>query len=295
MLTLKDVNKHFLSTHAVADLSVNVQPGEILGLIGQNGSGKTTTFRMLLDFISPDSGEILWNGDNINKLDRSSIGYLPEERSLYSKMTVYDQVSYFAQLRGMKKSEIKIQLPKWMDLFQVKGAMTDKIKSLSKGNQQKVQLICTLIYKPKLLILDEPFSGLDPVNASLLKQGIFLLKQSGSTIIYSSHDMSNVEELSDKILMLNSGRTVLSGTVEQVRSSFGNTRIFLKSSLSEQDLKKYSSVKILDYTADTFKLSVTNPDVGKQIFSDASVTGYIQIFEQVPPSLEEIFTIKAVN
>lgn len=192
MLEVKDLVKTFGTMTAVDHVSFTVKPGEIMGLIGQNGAGKTTTFRMILNFLTPDAGTISWNGQPLTAKDYDIIGYLPEERGLYPKMRVQDQIVYFARLRGMKTAEIKARIPEWLERFQVKGRATDKIKDLSKGNQQKVQVIATMIHMPKLVILDEPFSGLDPVNASLLMAGIEMLKDNGAAIIYSSHDMANV-------------------------------------------------------------------------------------------------------
>ena len=224
MLEIKDLVKTFGTMTAVDHVSFTVKPGEIMGLIGQNGAGKTTTFRMILNFLTPDSGTISWNGQPLTAKDYDIIGYLPEERGLYPKMRVQDQIVYFARLRGMKTAEIKARIPEWLERFQVKGKATDKIKDLSKGNQQKVQVIATMIHMPKLVILDEPFSGLDPVNASLLMAGIEMLKDNGAAIIYSSHDMANVEAISDHLVMLKQGRMVLNGAVNAIRESFGRTK-----------------------------------------------------------------------
>ncbi|KMO61996.1 sodium ABC transporter ATP-binding protein, partial [Lacticaseibacillus rhamnosus] len=226
MLEVKDLVKTFGTMTAVDHVSFTVKPGEIMGLIGQNGAGKTTTFRMILNFLTPDAGTISWNGQPLTAKDYDIIGYLPEERGLYPKMRVQDQIVYFARLRGMKTAEIKARIPEWLERFQVKGRATDKIKDLSKGNQQKVQVIATMIHMPKLVILDEPFSGLDPVNASLLMAGIEMLKDNGAAIIYSSHDMANVEAISDHLVMLKQGRMVLNGAVNAIRESFGRTKLF---------------------------------------------------------------------
>ncbi|KMO61769.1 sodium ABC transporter ATP-binding protein, partial [Lacticaseibacillus rhamnosus] len=226
MLEVKDLVKTFGTMTAVDHVSFTVKPGEIMGLIGQNGAGKTTTFRMILNFLTPDAGTISWNGQPLTAKDYDIIGYLPEERGLYPKMRVQDQIVYFARLRGMKTAEIKARIPEWLERFQVKGKATDKIKDLSKGNQQKVQVIATMIHMPKLVILDEPFSGLDPVNASLLMAGIEMLKDNGAAIIYSSHDMANVEAISDHLVMLKQGRMVLNGAVNAIRESFGRTKLF---------------------------------------------------------------------
>ena len=202
MLEVKDVHKSFGSLKAVNDLSFSIKENEILGMIGRNGSGKTTTFRLILDFLTPDKGEVLWNGHPLTSEDYDAIGYLPEERGLYPKITIQEQILYFAKLRGKKAKDILPKIDYWMEKFQVKGKKTDKIKTLSKGNQQKVQLITTLIHEPKLVILDEPFSGLDPVNAALLKEAIMELKQKGACVIFSSHNMENVAEICDSLVMI---------------------------------------------------------------------------------------------
>uniref|UniRef100_UPI00258D6C31 ABC transporter ATP-binding protein n=1 Tax=uncultured Enterococcus sp. TaxID=167972 RepID=UPI00258D6C31 len=196
MLKVTHLSKSFGSYKALDDMSFTIEDGKILGLIGQNGAGKTTTFRLILDFLSKGSGDVLWNGHVLSGKDYNTIGYLPEERGLYPKVTIENQLLFFASLRGKSKQEISPKIDEWMDKFQVKGKKTDKVKTLSKGNQQKVQLISTLIHEPKLVILDEPFSGLDPVNAELLKNGIIELKEKGSCVIFSSHNMDNVETVS---------------------------------------------------------------------------------------------------
>ncbi|MCP0886054.1 ABC transporter ATP-binding protein [Ligilactobacillus sp. WILCCON 0076] len=297
MLTINNLTKTFDQVVAVNDVNLQVKSGEILGLIGQNGAGKTTTFRMILNFLTPDSGQITWKNKSLKKVNYDQIGYLPEERGLYPKMKVGEQLTYFAKLHGMKTAEIKQQIPKWMERFQVKGKLTDKVKDLSKGNQQKIQLIATLIHMPKLLILDEPFSGLDPVNADLLRAGILMLRNAGSAIIYSSHNMDYVEKISDNLIMLHNGNVVLSGDITDIRESFGRTKLFLESKLTSEQLANFPGVKIVKQHKKEFELTLSNPDIGKKIFAVATEKGYIPEFRQVPPSLEEIFRLKvgAVN
>ncbi|WP_179395099.1 ABC transporter ATP-binding protein [Lacticaseibacillus absianus] len=293
MLELHDLTKRFGTMTAVDHESFTVHPGEIMGLIGQNGAGKTTTFRMILNFLTPDAGQVTWNGQPLTRADYDMIGYLPEERGLYPKMRVQDQIVYFARLRGMKTAAIKAEIPAWFDRFQVKGKLTDKVKDLSKGNQQKVQLIATLIHMPKLVILDEPFSGLDPVNASLLQDGIMMLRDHGAAIIYSSHDMGNVEAISDHLVMLRNGQTVLNGTVDAIRQQFGRTKLFLESPLTEAQLRAFDGVSRVVAHGRQFELTLATPAVGEQIFAAATQSGYIPEFRQVPPSLDEIFRLKA--
>jgi ABC-2 type transport system ATP-binding protein len=293
MLEVKQLNKRFGSMQAVRDESFTVNNGEIMGLIGQNGAGKTTTFRMILNFLKPDQGQVLLDGHALTAADYNSIGYLPEERGLYPKMKVEDQIVYFAQLHGMKARAALTQLDSWMKRFDVKGKRSDRVKDLSKGNQQKVQLIATLIHMPKLVILDEPFSGLDPVNASVLEDGIRMMRNEGAAIIYSSHNMGNVEALSDHLIMLRSGSVVLNGTVDEIRDSFGRTKVYLESPLSRSDLEAIAGVRQVKDDGRRKIITLDDPATGQTIFAAATANGYIQEFSQQAPTLDEIFRIKA--
>jgi ABC-2 type transport system ATP-binding protein len=293
MLEVKQLSKRFGSMQAVRDESFTVNNGEIMGLIGQNGAGKTTTFRMILNFLKPDQGQVLLDGHALTAADYNSIGYLPEERGLYPKMKVEDQIVYFAQLHGMKARAALTQLDSWMKRFDVKGKRSDRVKDLSKGNQQKVQLIATLIHMPKLVILDEPFSGLDPVNASVLENGIRMMRNEGAAIIYSSHDMGNVEALSDHLIMLRSGSVVLNGTVDEIRDSFGRTKVYLESPLSRSDLEAIAGVRQVKDDGRRKIITLDDPAAGQTIFAAATANGYIQEFSQQAPTLDEIFRIKA--
>lgn len=293
MLEVKNLRKTFDDYCAVDNLTFTVKPGTIMGLIGQNGAGKTTTFRLILDFLKADRGEVFWDGRPIGKNEYDIIGYLPEERGLYPKVTIEDQLLYFAQLRGKTKKEIEPKIDEWMERFQVKGKKTDKVKTLSKGNQQKVQLIATLIHEPKLIILDEPFSGLDPVNAELLKEGILSLKNSGSCVIFSSHNMDHVEKICDHLIMLNNGQTVLNGVVHEIRQSFGRTKVFLESNLTLDEIQAIAGVEQIKVHEDqSFEITLNDPEAGKVLFTAATKDGYIPMFNQQPPTLEEIFKQK---
>ncbi|MFC4709567.1 ABC transporter ATP-binding protein [Enterococcus eurekensis] len=293
MLEVKNLRKTFDDYCAVDNLTFTVKPGTVMGLIGQNGAGKTTTFRLILDFLKADRGEVFWDGRPIGKNEYDIIGYLPEERGLYPKVTIQDQLLYFAQLRGKTKKEIEPKIDEWMERFQVKGKKTDKVKTLSKGNQQKVQLIATLIHEPKLIILDEPFSGLDPVNAELLKEGILSLKNSGSCVIFSSHNMDHVEKICDHLIMLNNGQTVLNGVVHEIRQSFGRTKVFLESNLTLDEIQAIAGVEQIKVHEDqSFEITLNDPEAGKVLFTAATKDGYIPMFNQQPPTLEEIFKQK---
>lgn len=293
MLEVKNLNKAFGSLKAVDDVSFAVPGGKILGLIGQNGAGKSTTFRLILDFLSPDSGEILWNGAPLTEKNYNDIGYLPEERGLYPKISIEDQLIFFAKLRGKTKKEIAPLIDQWMEKFQVKGKKSDKIKSLSKGNQQKVQVIATLIHSPKLIILDEPFSGLDPVNAELLKDAILALKEQGSSVIFSSHNMENVEKICDHLIMLRDGEVVLDGAVHDIRRQFERTKLLIDSQLSMETISKIEGVKKVVRRVDgILQVDLANEKVGEEIFRLGADRGYMPIFSQTPPTLEEIFKLK---
>ncbi len=293
MLEVKNLVKRFGEMTAVNDVSFQIQDGKILGLIGQNGAGKTTVFRLILDFFKANSGEVFWNGTKISEEDYNSIGYLPEERGLYPKISIEEQIIYFAKLRGKKRAEILPQIDLWMEKFQVKGKRTDKIKTLSKGNQQKVQLICTLIHEPDLVILDEPFSGLDPVNAELLKEGIIELKEKGSCVIFSSHNMDNVEKICDHLLMLKNGHVVLNGEVQEIREKFGRTKLTVETKLPLAQLLEITGVVAGHESKDgTVILTLAEPAVGKEVFDLVTQEGYIPVFDQQPPTLEEIFKLK---
>ena len=290
MLEVRDLSKTFGDLKAVDGVDFTIDRGQIMGLIGQNGSGKTTTFRMILNLLSQNEGTVRWKGKPFSKEFFDHVGYLPEERGLNQKMTVEHQILYFAQLRGKKKATIDPLIDKWLEEFEVVGGRKDKIKSLSKGNQQKVQLITTLIHEPDLIILDEPFSGLDPVNAELLEAGIRRAKDRGASIIFSSHNMSNVEELCDNMVMLKQGRQVLYGTIQEIRESFGRTRLFLESSLTKSELEAIDGVlDVKEDSPQTFHIQLENAEVGREIFDLATRDGYIPTFSQQPPTLEGIF------
>lgn len=293
MLEVKGLYKTFGQLVANNHVSFSVKEGEILGLIGQNGAGKSTIFRLILDFISKDGGEVLWHGKPLGKEMYNSIGYLPEERGLNIKMTIEDQLLYFAQLKGKSKAEINPKIDEWLELFQVKGKRKDKIKTLSKGNQQKVQVIATLIHEPKLVILDEPFSGLDPVNAELLKQGILNLKAKGSAVIFSSHNMENVSELCDTLLMMHHGDPVLYGTIQEVRESFGRTRVFVESATPIETLQAIEGVvHVTPARHSGVNIVLENETYGRGVYDVVTQNGYIYAFSQQPPTLEEIFKMK---
>ncbi|ATO44715.1 ABC transporter ATP-binding protein [Loigolactobacillus coryniformis] len=292
MLAIKQLSKKFGSLQALKDVSFTVQTGEIMGLIGQNGAGKSTTFHSILGFLKY-AGKISWHDQPITEAVFDEIGYLPEERSLMPKLTVEQQIVYLARLKNKSAKEIRPQIDDWLAKFVVKGKRTDKIKDLSKGNQQKIQLICTLIHRPKLLILDEPFSGLDPVNVDLLEQAIFEAKKQGAAIIFSSHDMGNVTALCDRLIMLKAGQVVLNGRVDDVREQFGKNHLFVTTDWSQERLAQLPQVvKVTQLAARRFLLQLADPAAGPEIFRQLTQGQYIEEFSQQAPTLDEIFRMK---
>lgn len=289
MIELSHLTKTFDDKVAVDDLNMTIAPGEVMGLIGQNGAGKTTTFRMILDFITPTTGTVLWDGAPLDAKKRQKLGFLPEERGLYQKQTIENQILYFAELHGMKRQDAKIALRDWMKRLDVVGKPEDKVQSLSKGNAQKIQLISTVIFEPEFLILDEPFSGLDPVNTELMMREIKRLKANGAKILFSSHDMSGVEHLSDRITMLKKGQTVLQGTPVEIRESFGRSEVYLESEIPTTQLAEISGVESIEQAGAGRKIHLSDPAAGKAIFNVVAADGYVPVFAQTPPTMDEVF------
>lgn len=289
MLHIANISKQFDALKALDNVSFDVPTGQITGLIGQNGAGKSTTFHSILNFIKYD-GEITLDNQPINQNQLSLIGYLPEERGLLTDLTIKDQVVYFGALKGCSKKSILHSLPEWMEKFEVKGNLKTKIKNLSKGNQQKIQLICTLIHQPKFIILDEPFSGLDPVNADLLMKAIFDAKAKGASIIFSSHNMANVEEVCDNLVMLKNGRVVLNGAIESIKGQFKKDNIYVKTPMNLQDLKEIEHVtSVTKIGSNRYLLKIDDENAGKDIFNQISHGEYLEEFSQQSPSLDDIF------
>src|SRR5512133_143104 len=220
LFTASNIVKRYSAHLALDHVTVNVPEGSIYGLLGPNGAGKTTLLRIINQISGPDEGELLVMGRKFEKSDVANIGYLPEERGLYKKMKVGETAMYFAQLKGMSKAEALKRLKYWFTKFEIQAWWNKKIEELSKGMQQKVQFITTIIHEPKLLIFDEPFSGFDPINANLLKNEILEMKKKGSTIIFSTHDMGSVEELCDYITLINKSRTILEGGVHDIKMKY---------------------------------------------------------------------------
>src|SRR6187549_2398179 len=221
LLEVQHLKKYFATQKAVDDISFSVNKGSIFGLLGPNGAGKTTLIRMITGIFYPDEGQILFDGRKFDPInDVVHIGYMPEERGLYKKMKIGEQAVYLAQLKGLKKSEAMAKIKEWFIKFEMQSWWSKKVEDLSKGMSQKLQFVTTVLHEPKLIILDEPFSGLDPVNSNLIKDEIFKLAQRGATIIFSTHRMEQVEEICDQIILVNKGKKILDGTVHNVKQEF---------------------------------------------------------------------------
>lgn len=227
ILKVENVSKAYTNHLALDNVSLEVPTGTIYGLLGPNGAGKTTLIRIINHITAPDSGEVIFDGHILNAKDVAHIGYLPEERGLYKKMKVGDQAIFFARLKGLSKGDATRKLKEWFDRFEISSWWNKKVEELSKGMAQKVQFIVTVLHEPKLLIFDEPFSGFDPINANLLRDEIIRLKNNGSTVIFSTHNMASVEEICDNITLINNGKNILSGNVEQLRREFSQGRYSL--------------------------------------------------------------------
>ncbi len=227
LIVCKEISKSFGEKVALDNVSLEIPRGKIFGLLGPNGAGKTTLIRIINRITIPNNGQVLFDGRPITQEDVSKIGYLPEERGLYRKMKVGDQAMYFAQLKGMSSKEASHELKKWFVKFGIESWWNKKIEELSKGMAQKLQFITTVVHKPSLLILDEPFSGFDPVNAKLIREEILALKEAGATIILSTHNMESVEELCDEIALINNSKLVITGEVNEIRRKYGNNNVEL--------------------------------------------------------------------
>lgn len=291
MLSLQNVSKTFDKQVAVSNLSFSLKEGETLGLVGQNGAGKSTTFKMILNFLTPDSGKILFDNHKLSTKDLNFIGYMPEERGLYLDMTIEQQVVYFAALHNYPKNKTLQNLDYWMDKLSVKGNNKSKIKTLSKGNQQKVQLITSFIHQPRLLILDEPFSGLDPVNTENLIAAIMELKKRGTTIIFSSHNMQNVEQVSDKVLMLVNGINKLDGSVNKIKDSFPKNRVYLEGQFDDKTINSFCGLENVSSSYPGFILEFDTEKNARLAIKNLKNSYYDQItgFSLLLPSLDSIF------
>jgi ABC-2 type transport system ATP-binding protein len=292
VLQIDHVTKRFGTFTAVNNLSLTIPEKEMFGFLGANGAGKTTTFRMILGLLDPSEGRITWDGKELNYSTSHLVGYLPEERGLYPKLKVRDQIIYLARLKGMSKREALKELRWWLERFKVPEYENKRVEELSKGNQQKIQFIAAVIHKPKLLILDEPFSGLDPVNVELLKEAVLSLKESGTTIVFSSHQMHHVEEMCEHLCILHKGKPVVHGSLKEIKRAFGKKNLIIHADFSLDALKQFPGVVKVKNTTEGMELQIEGEHVAQRILSEIAGKGFIRKFALEEPSLNDIFIEK---
>ena len=299
IIECKGVCKSFGEKVALDNVSVDIPKGKIFGLLGPNGAGKTTLIRIINRITIPNQGTVLFNGNPITQEDVAKIGYLPEERGLYRKMKVGEQALYFAQLKGMSYQEALTALKEWFVRFGIESWWNKKVEELSKGMAQKIQFITTVVHKPSLLILDEPFSGFDPVNAQIIREEILRLKEEGATIILSTHNMESVEELCDNIALFNKSHVVISGGVDEIRRKYGNNNVELVYTSSDTVSSVKGHFTVLSDQDDagrhtavlSLEQGISNNDVLQQILAQG-VT--VNSFKELVPRMNDIF-IKLVT
>lgn len=291
-LTIKNVNKSYGDKKVVDNISLEINKPGVYGLLGTNGAGKTTTIRMLLGILKKDSGQINWNGKEV-KRKHVNFGYLPEERGVYPKVNVYTQLMYFAKLKGMKEEKADEAIKYWMKRLEVEEYMNMTAEKLSKGNQQKVQFITAVVHDPELIVLDEPFSGLDPVNTEIIRNVILELIKKGKYIIMSAHQMSVVEEFCTDILILNKGKTVLQGNLKQIKDSYKANKLYIS---TKQDIKKYVEEENLNIYLEKdneYEIDIKEEEQGYKLFNELAKNNVqVEKFEIKKPSLHDIFIEK---
>lgn len=292
MLKVENVRKKYGDLVAVDNLSFEVADGEIFGLLGLNGAGKTTTFRMIMNLLDDYEGTILLDNEKVSYKTTDKIGFLTEERSLLTKLTVLEQVIYYGVLKGMPEDKIEKELDYWLDIFKIKEYKNKKIKELSKGNQQKIQFITAIIHHPKLLILDEPFSGLDPVNVELFKSVILKLKQEDTSIIFSSHRMEHVELFCEKLVVLVKGKSVLSGYLKDIKNDYRQKNVHVIGDIDISKIEKLDYVKEIETINDEYIIKITDNSYTNELFKEISKYKNITKFIVEEPSLNEIFISK---
>ena len=291
-LMLKNVSKTFVGKKAVDNISFNLEKPGVYGLLGTNGAGKTTTIRMLLGIIKKDSGEITWKGKAVERKN-VKFGYLPEERGVYPKTKIFDQLMYFAELKGMKKEEAADSINKWAKELKVEEYLQMPAEKLSKGNQQKIQFMTAIIHNPELVVLDEPFSGLDPVNTEILKNIIIDLIKNGKYIIMSAHQMATIEEFCSDILILNKGKTVLQGNLKEIKETYPANRVEID---VKQDITSYIKeigLEIETETNNNYTIKISDEEKAHKLLNKLIADGIkVDKFEIKKPTLNDIFIEK---
>ncbi len=302
LLKIENVTKRYSAHTALNDVSMSVPRGSIYGLLGPNGAGKTTLIRVINRITLPDAGRVVFDGKEITDQDIYQIGYLPEERGLYKKMKVGEQAIFFARLKGLSRREAIVRLKEWFIRFGIESWWNRKVEDLSKGMAQKVQFITTVLHEPKLLIFDEPFSGFDPINANILKQEILRLRDKGATVIFSTHNMSSVEEICDHITLVNKSRNILSGSVDELRHRFGENVFEVtysgEQTTFEQSLEPMADILGTSTVADTpylcSRIRIKDTASVRDSIATANNAVELRSFREVIPSMNDIF-IRAVE
>ena len=290
IVQVENVSKHFGDFKAVDDVSFDIEKGSVYGLLGPNGAGKTTTIRMIMDIIAPDSGKITFSGDQKSGDFADQIGYLPEERGLYRKMKVKDVILFMAELRGMDRANAFNEIDRWLQKMDLTEWENKKIEDLSKGMAQKIQFITTVIHKPKLIILDEPFSGLDPINMTLLKDLMLELNADGATIIFSTHIMEQAEKLCEKICLINAGTIVLEGDLREIKKSFGRGSVEIEYSGNVDLIKNSRFVERCNDFGQYVEIKLNAPEHCSALLRElVKASMDITRFELMEPTLHEIF------
>ncbi len=289
MLKITNLRKEFDTVRAVDGVSLEVAQGEVFGLLGPNGAGKTTTIRTILNIIEPDSGEITFDGKPFTEELWNTIGYLPEERGLYRKSKIINTILYFASLKGMSDRDARPKALEWLERFGLKDRANQNIEELSKGNQQKVQIVISILHNPSLLILDEPFAGLDPVNQILLKDILLEIRQRNTAVIFSTHQMDQVEKMCDNICLINKGRPVLSGSLRDIKKRYGKNYARLEFDGDGSFLKELSFVKKADVYQNYAELELASEANVKELLSSTNGRVSLRKFELMEPSLNSIF------
>lgn len=291
-LLIEHTNKSFAGVQVIKDLSMEVREGSIFGFLGPNGAGKTTTMRMILDILRPDSGRITWNGRDVREVPRSCWGYLPEERGLYPKVEVEEQLVFLARLYGLSKAAVKHHLDEWLERFEIPEYRHQKVEALSKGNQQKIQFLATILHDPLILIMDEPFSGLDPINATTLKDAFLEMHQRGKTIIFSTHQLEQVEELCEDVVIINKGQMVIQGNVHEIKRQHGRNvvRLKLDNDPDARWLDTLDGVQVPKRRQDYIEMQIQT-SLNPNLIVEAALRrgGIISRFELTEPSLADIF------
>jgi ABC-2 type transport system ATP-binding protein len=291
LLEAKNLKKYYATQKAVDDISFSVEGGSIFGLLGPNGAGKTTLLRMITGILYPDQGQLFFQGKPFNPMkDIELIGYMPEERGLYKKMKIGEQALYLAQLKGLEKSKAMTEIKKWFIKLDMQSWWNKKVEDLSKGMQQKLQFVTTVLHNPQLIILDEPFSGLDPVNSNIIKDEIFNLARNGSTIIFSTHRMEQVEEICNQIILVNKGKKILDGTVKNIRQDFKQNvfRVGFSSTPSEITHPSFNIIK--QNSGDTYTIRINEGYKPNDVLAHLiNAKAQINLFSELLPSLNDIF------